>query len=259
MLYSPQNVFARRSRLERNVGAMKPMQRVVVILESVARSATPTTPARVSEETQFSLSTVSRIMRELAAEQMLDRGSDGTYLLGTRVFGLVSHAATKGDRSTAIGRVLQELRDLTGETASIHVRRADQRVCIAAANSRNELRRVVAIGDSMNMVGTVPGDILLSQLPESEQDEIISAVLFGRERAIQRERVRLACETGYSAHSAEGFGITGVAVPIFIEDRIGAALAVSGPTTRFSVETAESWVPDLRNAAERISPWMQPD
>ncbi|MWA03268.1 helix-turn-helix domain-containing protein [Actinomadura sp. LD22] len=236
---------------------MRSMQRVVAILESVSRSATPATPGRVSEETSLSLSTVSRIMRELAVEEMLDRSSDGTYVLGTRVFNLVSTATSRGDRTAGINRVLQHLRDLTGETASLHVRRGDQRVCVASATSGHSLRRVIPIGDSVNLVGSVPGDVFLSQADESERDSLVSAVLSGRARKEQLEKIRFTAEHGYSAYSADSHGLTGIAVPVRVGDEVHAALAVSGPSVRFTVEIAESWLPDLRTAARRLEPWMR--
>jgi DNA-binding IclR family transcriptional regulator len=233
------------------------MQRVVAILESVSRAVTPTTPARVAKETSLSLSTVSRIMRELALEEMLDRSADGTYLIGIRLYGLV--AGRKGDRAAAINQVLQELRDLTGETVSLHARRADQRVCVASATSRHELRRVIPIGDTVNLVGTVPGDVLLSQAPETDRDTLVSAVLSGRARTTQLDRIRFAAEHGYSAYGVESLGLTGIAVPVSAADEVRAALAVSGPSTRFSVEVAKSWLADLRTAAKRLEVWIESD
>lgn len=239
--------------------AMRSMQRVVAILESVARAVTPATPARVAEETSLSLSTVSRIMRELAEEEMLERSADGSYLLGTRVYNLIANTPLRGDRSAAVNRILQDLRDLTGETTSLLVRRGDQRVCVASATSRHQLRRVIPIGDSMNLVGTVPGDIFLARATEAERDQLVSAVLSGRLRAAQLERMRFAAEHGYSAYGTESVGLTGIAVPVWAGDEIGAALALSGPSMRFSVEKAESWLPDLRIAAKRLEPWLDSD
>lgn len=239
--------------------AMRSMQRVVAILESVARAVTPTTPARVAGETDLSLSTVSRIMRELAEEEMLERSADGTYLLGTRVYNLVANSPLRGDRSAAISRILQDLRDLAGETTSLLVRRGDQRVCVASATSRHQLRRVVPIGDSLNLVGTVPGDIFLINATEAERDGLVSAVLSGASRTKQLERMRFAAEHGYSAYEAEGAGLTGIAVPVWAGNEICAALALSGPSTRFSVKNAESWLADMRIAAKRLEPWMDAD
>jgi DNA-binding IclR family transcriptional regulator len=233
------------------------MQRVVSILESVAWAATPATPARVAGQTSLSLSTVSRIMRELADEGVLERSAEGSYVLGTRVFDLVANAVSKGDPTSAINRVMQDLRDLTGETASLHVRHNDQRVCVASASSRHQLRRVVPIGDELNLVGTVPGDIFLSRAEPSEQDTVVSAVLCGQARTTQLDRIRFAAEHGYSAYSVENAGLTGIAVPVCVGHELRAALAVSGPSVRLSVQMAESWLPDLRLAAKRLEPWME--
>lgn len=232
------------------------MQRVAAILESVARAPSPTTAARVAEETSLSLSTASRIMRELAVEELLDRAPDGSYLLGPRVFGLVADAAMRGDQAVAVNRVLQDLRDLTGETVSLHVRRGDQRVCVASASSRHELRRVVPIGDSVGLVGTAPGDVFLAGSPETEREALVSAVLTGDARVAELDRIRVTGERGYSVASVESLGLTGIAVPVWSGDEIRATLALSGPTVRFSTAIAESWVPGLRAAAKRLEPWM---
>ena len=236
---------------------MRAMQRVVAILESVSRAVTPTTPARVAEETSLSLSTVSRIMRELAVEELLEKSADGSYLLGTRVFNLVANAAVRGDQAVAVNRVLQDLRDLTGETASLHVRRGDMRVCVASATSRHQLRRVLPIGDAVNLVGTVPGDLFLAGAAEPERDALVSAVVSGRARVTQLEKIRFAAANGYSSASVESIGLTGIAVPVCVADQTRAALALSGPTMRFSVQIAESWLHDLRTAAKRLEPWME--
>jgi DNA-binding IclR family transcriptional regulator len=195
-------------------------------------------------------------MRELAVEGVLERSPDGSYVLGTRIFDLVANAVARGDRASAINRVMQDLRDLTGETASLHIRRNDERVCVASASSRHQLRRVIPIGDSVNMVGTVPGDVFLARAEPSEQDAVVSAVLSGQARATQLERIRFAAEHGYSAYSLESAGLTGIAVPVCVGDEVRAALAVSGPSARVSTSTAESWFPDLRLAAKRLEPWM---
>lgn len=235
---------------------MRSMQRVVAILESVASATTATTAARVAEQIGLSLSTVSRIMRELAVEGVLERSAEGSYVLGTRVFDLVANAVSRGDRTAAISRVMRDLRDLTGETASLHVRRDDQRVCVASASSRHQLRRVIPIGDAHNLVGTVPGDIFLSGAHASEQDDVVSAVLSGEERAIQLDRVRFAAEQGYSAYTVDTLGLTGIAVGVYVGEELHAALALSGPSIRFSTPMAEAWLPDLRLAAKRLEPWM---
>lgn len=238
---------------------MRAMQRVVAILESVAESEVPTTAARVTEMTSLSPATVSRIMRELDVEELLDRSADGTYVIGTRLFNLVATAAHRGNRSEAVNRVLQRLRDRTGETTSLHVRRGDQRVCVASAESRQSLRRVLAVGDSVGLVGTVAGDVLMARAPQQERDALVSAAFTGESRIHHLERMEFAATHDYSAYAIEEFGLYGIAVPVLRGERVSAALAVSGPMTRLTQDVAMGWLPALRDAATSLSAWVEPD
>jgi IclR family transcriptional regulator, acetate operon repressor len=237
---------------------VRSMQRVVAILECVAAAPVPATPARVSEEIELSLSTVSRIMRELAEEQMLDRTDEGSYLLGARMFRLVRRAREGGEPMAVVHRVLAELRDRTGETASLNVRRGDDRVCIASADSRQELRRVVPVGDAIPLVGTATGDVLMADLAVTEQTALIDRAGRGvGSRVDLLARLGQTAGRGWSVQS-DGLvaGVTGVAVPVRVGSELVAALTLSGPTTRMPAAVVEKLVPDLEEAAERVAPWL---
>lgn len=233
------------------------MQRVVAILESVAGSHGAATPARVSTDIALSLSTVSRIMRDLAEEQMLDRLDDGTYLVGSRLFTLVRDARAGGDAMSTIHRVLGELRDRTGETASLNVRRGENRVCIASVDSRHELRRVVPVGDVIPLVGTATGHALMAELDAAEQTALIDRARATPSRVDLLAHLRETAERGWAVQ-ADGVlaGVTGVAVPVRAGGRVVAAVTLSGPTTRMPATVVEQVVPDLEDAARRIAPWV---
>ncbi|GAA1870657.1 IclR family transcriptional regulator [Pseudonocardia ailaonensis] len=238
---------------------VRSMQRVVAILECVAEAHVPASAARVATGTGLSLSTVSRIMRDLAEDQLLDRLDDGSYLLGARVFRLVRTAREGGDAMATIHRVLADLRDRTGETASLNVRREDVRVCIASVDSRHELRRVVPVGDAIPLVGTATGDVLMAGLPAAEQTALIDRARHADGSRVELlARLREAAAQGWSVQR-DGLisGVTGVAVPVRSGERVVAALTLSGPTTRLSPEAVEKCVPDLEDAARRIAPWVR--
>lgn len=235
------------------------MQRVVAILESVASASHgAATPARVSTDVGLSLSTVSRIMRDLAEDQMLDRLDDGTYLVGTRLFKLVRDAHAGGDAMSTIHRVLGELRDRTGETASLNVRRDDSRVCIASVDSRHELRRVVPVGDAIPLVGTATGHVLMAELDAAEQTALIDRARAPASRVDLLAQLRETARRGWAVQ-ADGLlaGVTGVAVPVRSGERIVAAVTLSGPTTRMPAAVVEQVVPDIEDAARRIAPWVR--
>jgi IclR family transcriptional regulator, acetate operon repressor len=235
------------------------MQRVVAILECVAAAPTPATAARVATESGLSLSTVSRIMRDLAEDQLLDRLDDGTYLLGSRMFRMVRQAREGGDAMATVHRVLSDLRDRTGETASLNVRREDTRVCVASADSRHELRRVVPVGDAIPLVGTATGDVLMAGLAPTEQTALIDRARHAAGSRVELlSRLRDAAERGWSVQS-DGLiaGVTGIAVPVTSGGRVVAAVTLSGPSTRLSPDAVEKCIPDLEDAARRIAPWLR--
>lgn len=237
---------------------MRAMQRVVTILEGVAAAERPATAARISGETGLSLSTVSRIMRDLAEEHMLDRLGDGSYILGSRVFRLVRDARAGGDPMATIHRVLSDVRDNTGETVSLHVRRDDTRVCIASADSRHELRRVVPVGDAMPMVGTATGYVLMAELSRAEQTALIDRAQNSPESRVEMlDRLGQTSERGWAVQS-DGliFGVTGLAVPVRSGGAVVAALTLSGPTARMAPGIVERCVPEMEDAARRIAPWV---
>jgi IclR family acetate operon transcriptional repressor len=215
----------------------------------------------VSEETGLSLSTVSRIMRDLTEERMLDRLDDGSYMLGFRVFRLVRSARESSDPMAVIHRMLADLRDRTGETVSLNVRQGDNRVCIASANSRAELRRVVPVGDVLPLVGTASGDVLLATLPADEQLAVIRRAENAEPEQDLLDRLQRTAARGWSARSDSLVaGVTGVAVPVWSDgdEKVIAALTLSSPTSRMSLDAAEKWVPDMENVARRLSPWVEP-
>jgi DNA-binding IclR family transcriptional regulator len=237
---------------------MRAMQRVVTILESVAAADRPATPARISGETELSLSTVSRIMRDLAEEHMLDRLGDGSYILGSRVFRLVQDARAGGDAMATIHRVLADVRDSTGETVSLNVRRDDARVCIASAESRHELRRVVPVGDAIPMVDTATGYVLMAELSRAEQTALIDrAPGSPASRVDMLDRLRETAEQGWAVQR-DGLisGVTGLAVPVRSGGAVVAAVTLSGPTARMAPGVVEKCLPDLEDAARRIAPWI---
>lgn len=238
---------------------MRAMQRVVAILEYVATADAPASAARVATDSGLSLSTVSRIMRDLAEDELLDRLDDGTYLLGSRMFRLVRAAREGGDGMLIVHRVLSDLRDRTGETASLNVRRDDMRVCIASADSRQELRRVVPVGDIIPMVGTATGDVLMAGLGTAEQTAMIDrARQPSGSRPELLSRLREAADRGWSMRS-DGLiaGVTGVAVPVLSGSTVVAAVTVSGPSTRLTPDAVHGCLPDVEDAARRIAPWLR--
>jgi len=233
---------------------MQALDRVLALLEAVAASDDGVTMSAAAFRTRLNLATVSRFMKEMAAAGLLTRSnSRGTYQLGPRLVMLAQAATRKG---TVLGislPVLQELRDASGETASLHVRVGDRRVCLAVIESRQEVRRVITVGFSLPLLSGATGQTLLANLLPAEQVALM-ADLAPTERGTLAARLAEIRRSGYAWATGTAIqGVSGVAAPILNDDGVVAVLSVSGPSFRWTEDQMRSFAPTLAAAAQHVS------
>ena len=117
------------------------------------------------------------------------------------------------------------------------------------------------MGDVLPLVGTASGDVLLAALPADEQLAVIRRAENAEPEQDLLDRLQRTAARGWSARSDSLVaGVTGVAVPVWSDgdEKVIAALTLSSPTSRMSLDAAEKWVPDMENVARRLSPWVEP-
>ena len=234
---------------------MQALHRLITILELVAANRAPSGAAEVAVKMGLPLSTVARLMRQLADEGLLHRSSrDGRFTLGPRLYALARAATSQLDIAELARPIMEELRDVTGETTSLHVLRGTQRVCIAEVQSHHELRRVVPAGLPQPLEGTATGEVLLAGSPAPERQAAIDASgLSARERAALEERLERTRAEGYALADDWVDGLTGISVAVRDSEVTVAALSVSGPSSRFNREVAMGHLAATREAARLLS------
>ena len=139
------------------------------------------------------------------------------------------------DKSVAILAALAErgplslagLVDATGESAQLYLRRADERICVAAAERASGLRDTVPIGAVLPIDRGSGGKVLLAFGGDSDG---AAARFPGIDRA-ELETIR---RRGWAASVAEREeGVCSVSAPVLDSGgRVHAALGVSGPINR---------------------------
>ncbi len=132
------------------------LDRITAILDAVDGGAASAT--ELAHRTALSVSTAHRLAQAMANYDYLARTPSGDFRLGSRFI-----------RSSLLAiaePVLAELRDQTGETAQLWVRRGSQRVCQVSADSQSELRVTLARGSSLPLPAGSSGRILAG-MPES--------------------------------------------------------------------------------------------
>lgn len=221
---------------------MPSLDRLIAILDAVSSSRQPASAVEVAEATGISLSTVSRLMIEFAEAGLLHRSErDRRYTLGPKIYAL-SRTAESGLDLESIGRpLLEKLRDMSGETVSMHVLRGRQRICILEVPSAHALRRVVPVGTAEPLAGSATGAVLLGDATAEEIDEVL-AELPESQRAWFADVVDHASREHYAVVEAGWLSdLTGVSAAILIGGRVRAAVSISGPTSRFDRRRAESF------------------
>lgn len=190
------------------------LDKAVSVLDAV--EAGPRTLAGLVDATGLSRATAHRLALALEVHGLLRRDPDGRFALGPRLTGL--------DLPALARPALEALRDRTGESTQLYVRRADRRLCVASLESPHGLRTIVPVGMSLPLDVGSAGKVLRG------------AATGWAESVEERER-----------------GVASVSAPVL--DRGGdivAAVSVSGPIERTTRAPGERYAAAVVEAAAAI-------
>jgi IclR family pca regulon transcriptional regulator len=159
-------------------------------------------------------------------------------------------------------RALTELRDLTDETASLHMKIGDQRVTMDQVVSTQGIRRVLNLGVGRPIYLGAIGIVLMSDMPDAE---ILRLLKRNRPRQLTPHTVIDPQEILKLVHKARNDGYCvlneqtdiGVGVIAFpIHDHLGAVpagIVVSGPIQRWNSKTIMPHLKRMKGIVESVS------
>ncbi|HEY8471282.1 MAG TPA: IclR family transcriptional regulator [Natronosporangium sp.] len=220
------------------------LDKAVTILSACAEGASL---AELVERTKLPRATAHRLAQALEVHRLLVRDAQGRWRPGPRLAELAN--AAPDILLTAAEPMLAALRDATGESAQLFLRRADERVCVAAAERARGLRNTVPVGSVLPMTAGSAAQILLAwEPPEAYLPLLPRARFTGKTLAEVRRR-------GWAQSVAEREpGVASVSAPI--RDRTGrviAAISVSGPIERMTRRPGEKFAMAVVRAGQRLS------
>jgi IclR family acetate operon transcriptional repressor len=204
----------------------------------------------ISAEVKLSKPTAYRILSSLKSKGMVIQDAEsGDYGLGPACFRLIS-SVLSGDVGFALqGRpVLEALRDLTGETITIHVRAGLSRICVQELPSPHPLRYTAGLGATAGIYVGSAGKTLLAFMPDDERDQLLKGLRLAPETANTitspdqlRTELSAVREQGFAVSHGERIdGAVGVSAPVYdANGRILAALSVLGPAIRLASRLPE--------------------
>jgi IclR family transcriptional regulator, acetate operon repressor len=230
-------------------------RRALRLIEAVVASRSPVGLQELADSVGLSKSTAYRLLRVLQEESYLSRADSGGYRIGTRLVGLAAEVMPRTDVFAGARPALRAFADLSGETATLHLRAGDEAVLVLGAESDYELRRAARLGSATPLHHGCSGQAILAYLPAAE----IAAVLARAGDEARADEV----ETALAAVRAEGFaiseganhpGVRGVAVPVLTAaGHAAASVAVSGPADRWTAGRARAFADVLTDGCRRLS------
>lgn len=203
----------------------------------------PMTLGALAKGTGLSKATAHRLLATLAYQDLVVQDPQaGEYSLGPGCFRLVEAVSDGLSGLGAVARpVLEQLREDTGETITLHVRIASQRICIEELTSRHEMRYTAGLGATAAVHVGSAGKLLLAYLDEPTRERLLHTISLtpvtaatvtdaGQLRG-EFEQIR---KLGWAESRGERIvGAASVSAPVFdANGSIVAALSVLGPEAR---------------------------
>ncbi|MCU1448808.1 MAG: IclR family transcriptional regulator, partial [Acidimicrobiales bacterium] len=159
----------------------------------------PRTLAELVEATGLARATAHRLASALAVHGFVSRAGDGRFQLGPRL--------SAAGLPVLARPALEALRDATGESVQLYVRRGAQRLCVEALESPHGLRTIVPVGALLPLRAGSAGKVLGGDA---------AALKRGWAESVE-ERQK---------------GVASVSAPVYEDGRVVAAVSVSGPVER---------------------------
>jgi DNA-binding IclR family transcriptional regulator len=204
-----------------SVSGVGVLDKAISILDAL--EVKPLTLNELVQVTGLSRATAHRLGSALEIHRLVQRTDDGEFALGQRLRG--------GGLVDAARPALEALRDSTGESVQLYVRRADQRLCIASLESPHGLRTIVPVGALLPLDVGSAGKVLRLERPG------------WAESVEERER-----------------GVASVSAPVYDgSGQVVAAVSVSGPVERLSRSPGRRYGSAVVRAAGAVSVLFSPD
>lgn len=207
-----------------SVSGIGVLDKAVSLLDAL--EAGPLSLGGLVEATGLSRATAHRLAVALEVHGLVRRDDAGRFVLGPRLTGL--------DLPALARPALERLRDRTGESVQLYVRRGDRRVCLASLESPHGLRTIVAVGASLPLDVGSAGKVL--------RGDGAAAARGWAESVEERER-----------------GVASVSAPVRDPDGdVAAAVSVSGPVERTTRAPGRRYAAAVLEAARAVEEARRP-
>ena len=238
---------------------VRAVERALDILQCFANEQDMTL-TEIAARVSLNKSTVHRLLATLEERGFILRNGD-KFRLGYSIWELAANLTQVDDPSQLLLPEMERLRDQLSETVSLYVMSGNDRIRIQAVQSNQAIRRVAPVGARLPLYVGASSKVLLAYAAPEQQSAVLTAEDWPEsiDRYSYMEHLAEVKRQGYAISIEEREpGAAAVSVPIFGRDQqLSAALSVSGPVNRMSVDKMQEYIPHMQAAAERMETMLR--
>lgn len=227
------------------------------IIELVASAGQPFGINDVVKKLKLNKSTVFNIMHTLADLNVLDRGPDGLFRLGTRLYVLGAAAAKASGLIQTVHPYLIEINRRTRLSAFLGLRSGRHAIIIDKVDTAIDIKVSSEIGMRLSLFAGAGGKALISLLPDAEMDQLLAETQLKAytaktitDKRTFKEAVLKLREEGVALDREEYIdGIVALAVPLSTRNHSQAAIWIVGLSQHVTEEKIREFSELLKEMA----------
>lgn len=229
------------------------------IVEHIARAKTPQTAQQLGKALDIPASSLSYLLSTLVARGWLATRAKRAYVIGPTLNSLLtSDKRTPAERAVPIVR---HIRMQLNETCGYFERQGQELVALVSETGQQNLAYTMEIGQRGPLHAFAAGKAILAYLPRAEQEAYLSQRELRRftpytlsSRTALRRDLALTRSRGYALSVNEhSLGVTGIAVPVELDNEQVGAISIGIPSVRFDEATSARALDLLRQAQRRMT------
>ena len=228
------------------------LERAVELLGRLGENGSELTVPELAADAGMPTSTAYRLLTELEQYGLVQRSSDRTVALGTRLVALGRTAeAGLHERLVAPAEgVMARLSERTGETALLTAPCGDEGIVLHVVEGlRHSVRLSYALLHRAPMHRGASGKVMAAYLDDSERARLVDAA---GDRGLERELHRIRRDGFVVTRGELDQGAGAVAAPILDRrERLLAGLSLAGPEERI-IAAPPDLVGEVREAAAEV-------
>jgi DNA-binding IclR family transcriptional regulator len=236
--------------------ALTSIEKAVDLLFHLHAAPAPVGITQLGRAIGLPKSSVHRLLASLLSRDLVQQDERGGYEPGVGLVALGLGAQERDPLVVAARTVLEAEAAATGETVFLVAARSDRLVVLDKAEGTGFLRASPQVGSAVPVHATAVGKLFLAfgtaplvHSPLERFTDRTPANLAELERAVARARR----EGVATSHEEWIPGLSVLAAPIPVRDRLRGALALGAPTPRLDRAREPALLARVRAAAERIS------